>query len=67
MVWEPEIDEMERRKRLALGMGGEERIARQHSEGKLTIRERIDRLLDANTFFEIGELAGYSEYDEPVK
>ena len=66
MVWQPEIDELEYRRSLAMQMGGEERIERQHSEGKLTVRERIDTLLDQDTFFEIGELAGYGEYDETV-
>ena len=67
MVWQPEIEEIERRRKMAFEMGGEERIARQHSDGKLTIRERIDGLLDSDTFFEIGELAGYGEYDEDRK
>ena len=64
MVWQPEIDELERRKQLAFEMGGTERIERQHSDGKLTVRERIDSMLDKDSFFEIGELAGYGEYDE---
>jgi propionyl-CoA carboxylase beta chain len=34
--------------------GGEERIAAQHKRGKLTARERIDLLVDAGTFQEIG-------------
>ena len=33
--------------------GGAERIARQHSKGKLTARERLDLLLDAGTFNEL--------------
>ena len=66
MVWQPEIDELERRKQLAFEMGGTERIERQHSDGKLTVRERIDSMLDKDSFFEIGELAGYGEYDEGV-
>lgn len=33
--------------------GGEERVAAQHSKGKLTARERIDLLLDPRTFLEI--------------
>src|ERR671919_2640587 len=41
----------ERRKRARLG-GGEERIAQQHERGKLTARERLDLLLDANSFIE---------------
>ncbi|MDY6935914.1 MAG: carboxyl transferase domain-containing protein [Spirochaetota bacterium] len=36
--------------------GGQERIDVQHSLGKLTARERIDRLLDDGTFEEIGSL-----------
>jgi acetyl-CoA carboxylase carboxyltransferase component len=42
----------EMRARARLG-GGEERIARQHERGKLTARERVERLLDPGTFREI--------------
>lgn len=37
--------------------GGTDRIARQHARGRLTARERLDHLLDADTFDEIGLLA----------
>ena len=37
----------------ALG-GGEERIARQHEQGKLTARERLALLIDEGTFTELG-------------
>jgi acetyl-CoA carboxylase carboxyltransferase component len=43
----------ERRARIRAG-GGAERIARQHEAGKLTARERLDLLLDAGTFVELG-------------
>jgi len=47
------IDElMERRLKVELG-GGDERIAAQHDRGKFTARERIDLLLDDNTFVEL--------------
>lgn len=36
--------------------GGEKRIARQHQQGKLTARERIDYLLDEGSFEEMGML-----------
>jgi acetyl-CoA carboxylase carboxyltransferase component len=39
------------------GMGGPERIDRQHAQGKLTVRKRLDRLLDPGTFTEMGLLA----------
>src|SRR5947207_1093726 len=46
-------DLAERREKAKLG-GGEERIARQHGQDKLTARERLDLLIDAGTFCEIG-------------
>ncbi|MFZ1750532.1 MAG: carboxyl transferase domain-containing protein, partial [Saprospiraceae bacterium] len=50
--------------RIAKG-GGDKRIARQHKEGKLTARERIDHLIDENSyFFEIGAFAGYEMYED---
>jgi len=47
VTWEPELDELRRREELAKRMGGEERVARQHASGRLTVRERIARLYDA--------------------
>ncbi|KXK38030.1 MAG: acyl-CoA carboxylase subunit beta [Saprospiraceae bacterium] len=50
--------------KIALG-GGKDKIRRQHEEGKMTARERVEALLDANsTFFEIGAFAGYEMYEE---
>lgn len=47
------INEMYDRKReIELG-GGDKRIEKQHEKGKLTARERIELLLDENTFVEI--------------
>ena len=45
--WKDEIDEIHRRQQLAAEMGGRERVERQRSRGKLTVRERIAALLDA--------------------
>jgi acetyl-CoA carboxylase carboxyltransferase component len=42
-----------RRERARLG-GGEEKIAKQHAAEKLTARERLDLLIDAGTFTELG-------------
>jgi acetyl-CoA carboxylase carboxyltransferase component len=64
MTWEPELDELRRREELARRMGGEERVARQHASGRLTVRERIERLFDAGSFHETGTLAGRGTYDE---
>src|SRR5438445_9110834 len=47
------LDELERRAELG---GGDDRLKRQHAEGKLTARERIDLLFDAGTFEEVDKL-----------
>jgi acetyl-CoA carboxylase carboxyltransferase component len=57
-ILRPLVEDLhERRARARLG-GGEEKIARQHERGKLTARERIDLLVDAGTFTELGIQAG---------
>jgi acetyl-CoA carboxylase carboxyltransferase component len=38
-------------------MGGSEKVAKQHADGKLSVRERLDRLFDAGTFQEFALLA----------
>ncbi len=55
LAWMNELtaDMEERRKRVHRG-GGEARVAKQHAAGKLTARERIDALLDAGSFVELG-------------
>jgi methylmalonyl-CoA carboxyltransferase large subunit len=45
-----------RRERTQLG-GGKTRIEKQHKGGKLSARERIERLVDADSFQEIGLFA----------
>ena len=62
MSWQEEVDEIHRRRELALAQGGPEGIARQHEKGRLTIRERIDVLLDAKSFQEFGEATATPEY-----
>jgi len=64
MSWEDELSELKLRGELAEKMGGEDKVARQHEFGKLTIRERIDAFVDTDSFHEIGKLAGVAEYDE---
>lgn len=54
----PLVQELhERRAQAALG-GGEEKIARQHAQEKLTARERLALLIDEGTFTELGINAG---------
>src|ERR1051325_7851025 len=62
MSWEADIEELRRREALARQMGGPDKVRRQHDAGRLTVRERIDLLLDAGTFREIGARAGRAQY-----
>src|SRR4051794_9400226 len=45
-------------------MGGDEKVARHTAQGKLTVRDRIDALLDDGSFREIGTLTGRASYDD---
>ena len=47
------IDDLRQRKERIAGMGGPERVGRQHDAGKLTARERLERLLDPGSFSEL--------------
>ena len=64
MAWEKQLEERKRREALSEKMGGEEKLARQKSRGKLNARERITAILDQDSFREIGKLAGRGIYDE---
>ncbi len=55
--------ELERRRAEALLGGGQEKIDKQHKEGKLTARERIDLLLDKGTFVELDRFVTHRCYD----
>ena len=54
MPFEKEIEELKQRRAKALQMGGAEKIKKQHDRGKFTARERIDHLLDPDSFLEVG-------------
>ena len=55
------LDQLETRLRLG---GGPDKIDRQHQQGKLTARERIELLLDKDSFMqEIGLLVAYDQYE----
>ena len=64
MSWEKDLEELKKRAELAKEMGGIERIAKHYARGRLTVRERIDQLLDKDSFHETGEITGKVTYDE---
>ena len=51
------LEELQLRRARALAMGGAERVQRHHDSGRLTARERIDRLVDDGSWYELGMLA----------
>jgi len=59
--WGPLVGELARRRERALGLGGPERVERQHSLGKLTVRERLDLLIDPGSWVEYGMLADHMD------
>ena len=54
-------DDLERRREEAAKGGGEARIERQHEKDKLTARERLDILLDDDSFEELGTFVRHQE------
>jgi acetyl-CoA carboxylase carboxyltransferase component len=58
-------EELREKRDAARGMGGPERIDKQHREGKLTVRERLAILFDQGTFRELG-LLGHHQSSSPA-
>ena len=63
MSWKTDVEELQRQTEMARQMGGENGVAFQHGRGKLTVRERIDKLQDPGTFQEIGALTGTATWE----
>ena len=61
MSWKDEVDEIEARRRAAHALGGSEAVEKHHARGRLTVRERVAALVDAESFREYGDTAGHSE------
>jgi methylmalonyl-CoA decarboxylase subunit alpha len=60
--WQPEVDELAFRRAQAEALGGAAAVAKHHERGRLTIRERIGGLVDADSFREVGTLTGQGRY-----
>jgi acetyl-CoA carboxylase carboxyltransferase component len=64
MPWTKELNELREREARGRELGGPDKIVRQHAGGRLTVRERIDKLIDQGSFHEIGALSGAVSYDD---
>ena len=56
-------EELDSRRERALQLGGAQALLLQRERGKLNARERIARFVDADSFHEMGMLAGKGGYD----
>ncbi len=63
MTRDAKLEELEQRKRESELGGGQQRIERQHNEGKLTARERIALLFDPGSFQELDQLVVHRSTD----
>lgn len=63
-VWDPELEELAQRRRLAEELGGPAGIERQRRQGKLTVLERIERLTDKGSFRRFAGFRGHGVYGE---
>src|SRR4026209_904158 len=63
MNLEEKLEELKKRDRLAAEGGGEQRRERQHKEGKMSARERVEFLLDEGTFEETDKLVTHRSND----
>ena len=61
MSWEDEAAEIRRKREQAQAQGGPEAIARHHEKGRLTVRERVERVLDPGSFREMGRATATPE------
>jgi acetyl-CoA carboxylase carboxyltransferase component len=57
------VEELKFRRQQARALGGLEAVAKHHERGRLTIRERVERLVDPQSFQEVGTLAGQGKYE----
>src|SRR3989304_7252209 len=67
MSLQGKFDGPRRKKALALEGGGRKRSETQHAQGKLTARERIDLLLDPNSFVELDRFVQHRCVDFEVE
>lgn len=62
MSMKERVEALQKKREEALELGGKEKIEKQHERGKLTCRERIEKLFDPGTFIEFGKLATHTPY-----
>lgn len=62
--WAAELAELKTRREMARAMGGKQALDKIRAAGRMNARERIAALLDADTWRELGSIAGKGHYDK---
>ncbi|MBS0320199.1 MAG: propionyl-CoA carboxylase [Proteobacteria bacterium] len=62
-AWQAELDELALRREASQRLGGAEAVDKHHRQHRLTVRERIDGVVDAGSFTEVGSLTGQGRYE----
>ena len=60
------LGELQVRRAEADKLGGEAAVDKHHGQGRMTVRERIDGLVDEGSFHEVGKLTGQGRYEQGV-
>lgn len=58
--------ELDKRRKVAAAMGGAEKLAKRKQRGQLNAQERLDALVDKDSFIELGLLGSSGVFDEDV-
>ncbi len=64
MTWKDEVEQIKKREKLSLNHGGKQSVKFQHDKGRKTLRERIEYILDKDSFNEVGKIAGSPDYND---
>jgi acetyl-CoA carboxylase carboxyltransferase component len=62
--WLAELTELQARRAMARAMGGAQALQKMRDAGRMNARERISALLDADSWRELGSIAGKGHYDK---
>ena len=65
--WQDELTELDDRRNQTMAMGGAQALAKLHAAGRMDVRQRISHLVDSQSFFEMGCIAGKGHDDENGK
>ena len=67
MAHEATLSELERRRAAGRAMGGPDKLAKRRARGQLNAAERLEALVDRESFIELGVLGASGMYDADIE